>query len=348
MNPTVLVLVVVGVLSFTACAPQSARSPAPQRAKSARPPASASSPPAVAGDRSRIYVANEGSNSITVIDGGTLTVLAAVDAKNHATHDLALSRDGRWLFATNLGSGKVSVIDTGDLETVASVYTGARSHGVALTNDGRQAWVANIGENNISVIDTTTFRILGTIAAGQGPAGLTFSRDGRFAFVSTQGEKAVAVLDTADHRLIKRIAVGTDPHFLVLGPDGRIWGCNAGSNDIYVIDPKVQDVVGSIQVGPAPQQIAFAHKDLAGPYAYVTVAGFNKVLVIDPDPDRLGVLEEIEVGDRPQGIWANPQGTRLFVVNEGSNDLRVIDTGTSQVIATVPVGRKPVRVVVSR
>jgi YVTN family beta-propeller protein len=38
----------------------------------------------------------------------------------------------------------------------------------------------------------------------------------------------------------------------------------------------------------------------------------------------------------------------MFVVHEGSNDLRVIDTGTSRVIATVGVGRKPIRVVVSR
>jgi YVTN family beta-propeller protein len=148
--------------------------------------------------------------------------------------------------------------------------------------------------------------------------------------------------------VIKRIPVGTNPHFLALGPDGRIWGCNTGSNDIYVIDPGVQEVVASFQVGPAPQQIAFGFKGLLGPLAYVTVAGFNKVLVLDADLKRLRLVEEIEVGDAPNGIAANPQGTRLFVVHERSNDLRVIDTGTSRVIATVPVGRKPIRVVVSK
>jgi YVTN family beta-propeller protein len=33
------------------------------------------------------------------------------------------------------------------------------------------------------------------------------------------------------------------------------------------------------------------------------------------------------------------------VVHEVSNDLKVIDTGSSAVLATVPVGRKPIRVV---
>src|ERR1043166_9243109 len=66
----------------------------------------------------RIYVANESSNSVTVIDVASLKVIGTVDALNHSTHDLSVSRDGKWVFATNLASGRVSVIDTQRLETV--------------------------------------------------------------------------------------------------------------------------------------------------------------------------------------------------------------------------------------
>jgi len=72
------------------------------------------------------------------------------------------------------------------------------------------------------------------------------------------------------------------------------------------------------------------------------------VVVVGTDGGKLQIRERIAVGDRPNGIWANSQGTRVFVVGEVSNDLRVVDTGTSQVIAKVQVGRKPIRVVVSR
>jgi YVTN family beta-propeller protein len=294
---------------------------------------------------SRVYVANESSNSVTVVDGDSFQVVGTVDARNHATHDLAVSRDGRWLFATNLASGRLSAINTKAMETVASIATGDRAHVVTLTNDNRQAWVANIGENTISVVDTTTFRILGTITVGKGPTGLTFSRDGRFAYVSNQGDKTVEVIETSSQRVLKAIPVGTNPHFLVLGPDGRIWGTNTGGTDIYVIDPATQDKVASINVGPAPQQIAFGFKGLQGPNAYVTVAGLNRVVVLNADPANLRILEQIDVGQRPNGISGNREGTRLFVVHEVSNDLKVIDTGSSAVLATVPVGRKPIRVV---
>jgi YVTN family beta-propeller protein len=297
---------------------------------------------------SRIYVANESSNSVTVIDAVTYKVIGTVDAKNSSTHDLSLSRDGKWLFATNLASGRLSVIDTEALKTIASIPTGGRCHVVTLTNDNRHAWVANIAENNISIVDTATYRILGTIPVGKGPTGLTFSRDGLFAYVSNQGDKSVSVIETSSHRVIKTIPTGSNPHFLVLGPDGLVWGTNTGGSDIYVIDPATQEKIASFEVGPTPQQIAFAYKGIAGPNAYVTLGGSNKVVVVKADPKDLRILEEIDVGQRPNGIWANPDGTRVFVVHEVSNDLRVIDTGTSQVIATVPVGRKPIRVVVSR
>lgn len=290
---------------------------------------------------------------MTVIDGTTFQVLASVDSRNHATHDLALTRDGKRLFATNLASGKLSVIDTQTLETIASIPTGSRCHVVTLTNDNQHAWVANIGTDSISIVDTTTYRILGTIPAGKGPTGLAFSTDGRFAYVSNQGDQAVAIIETASHQVIKTLPVKANPHFLVLGPDGRIWGTNTGANDIYVIDPATQSIISSIEVGQGPQQIAFGYKGIAGPNAYITVGGTNKLVVVNAaDPTRLRVMEEIDLGvaqgQGPNGIWANPEGTRLFVGNELSHNVVVIDTGTSQAITTVPVGRKPIRVVVSR
>jgi len=47
--------------------------------------------------RPRVFVANESSNTVTVVDGESFQVVGTVDARNHATHDLAVSRDGRFI-----------------------------------------------------------------------------------------------------------------------------------------------------------------------------------------------------------------------------------------------------------
>ena len=305
------------------------------------------STPKPQGLNTRVYSANESSNTVTVMDGDTYQVLGEIDTLNYGPHDMALSRDGKQLWVTNLANGRVSVINTDSRKTIASIYTGTRAHVVALTNNNKHAWVANIADNTISIIDTTIYRILGTIPVSKGPMGIAFSRDGKFAYVSTQ-DKMVNVIDTAAHQVIKQIPVGPNPHFLILGPDGRIWGTNTGSNDIYVIDPNTQEIAGSIEVGPAPQQIAFALKGTAGPNAYVTVTGLNKVVVVNATSPTLSIREQIDVGEGPNGIWANAVGTTVYVGHTKSNNVMVIDTGTSQVSATLPVGKKPIRVVASR
>lgn len=296
----------------------------------------------------RIYAANESSNTVSVIDAQTYQPIATIDTKNVSTHDLALSRDGSRLYVTNMGSGRLSVIDTRGLETIASIYTGKRCHVVALTNDNHHAWVANIGDNTVSIVDTATYRVVGTIASGKGPTGLAFSRDGRFAYVSNQGDKAVAVVDTASLKVIKTIPVGDNPHFLTLGPDGRIWGGNSGGKDIYVIDPATQTRVATLEVGPNPQQITFAYKGMVGPNAYVTLSGADQIAVVGGEPGSLRVLERIPTGAKPNGIWANPEGTRLYVGQEAGNEIRIYDSGTHALLSTVPVGKKPIRVLVSR
>lgn len=304
-------------------------------------------PPKPEGLNTRVYTANESSNTVTVLDGDTYQVIGDIETLNYGAHDLALSRDGRQLWVTNLANGRVSVIDTESRKTIASIYTGTRAHVVALTNNNKHAWVANISDNTISIIDTTIFRILGTIPVGKGPMGIAFSRDGKFAYVSTQ-DKMVNIIDTSAHQVIKQIPVGPNPHFLTLGPDGNIWGTNTGSNDIYVIDTTTNEIAKTIEVGPAPQQIAFALKGTAGPNAYVTVTGINKVVVVDATSPTLAIREQIDVGDGPNGIWANAVGTKIYVGHTKSNNVMVVDTGTSQVLSTLPVGRKPIRVVASR
>jgi len=299
------------------------------------------------GETTKVYIANESSSTVSVVDGTTFKVLGEVDTLNFATHDLSLTRNGKQLWATNLASGRIAVIDTDAMETIASIYTGKLAHVVTLTNNDKHAWVANISDGTISIIDTKIFRILGTIPIPGGPMGIAFSRDGKFAYVSSK-DKFVNVIDTMAHKVIKRIPVGANPHFLVLGPDGRIWGTNTGGNDVYMIDPKKNEVVSSVEVGPAPQQISFAFKGTSGPNAYVTVAGINKVVMVSGKSPTPTIIGQIDVGEGPNGIWANSVGTRLYVGHTKSNDLRVIDTGTNKTLATVPVGQKPIRVVASR
>jgi len=297
----------------------------------------------------RVYVANESGNSVSVIDAVTLAPMKTIALNLKGTHDLALTRDGRTLFASNLLSGAIAVIDTATFETIATIPTGNRCHSLALTNDERQLWIGNIGDNNISILDVARLRILGTIPVGKLPGHVRFSKDGRYAYVTSQQDALVNVIDTSNHQIIGTIPVGKLPHYIIPSPDGRyLWGGSTGGTEVYVIDMATNKRVETIEVGPKPQHIAFGARGMFGPFAYVAVEDAGEVVVIDATkPGASKIVDRIKVGSKPSGVGASPEGGRIYVSVQGSDEVAVIDTGTHRVIAKIPVGIKPVGVVAS-
>ena len=305
-------------------------------------------PPPAVKVNNRLYVANESGNSVSVIDAVSLAPLRTVALDVKGAHDLALTRDGRTLFVTSLLSGAVVVMDTATFEIIATIPTGNRCHSVALTNDERQLWVVNIGENNVSIIDVERLRVLGTIPVGRLPGHIRFRKDGRYAYVTSQEDGQVVVIDTSNHQIVKSIPVGKLPHFIIPSPDGRhLWGGNTGGSEVYVIDMETNERVGWIEVGLKPQHIGFGVRGMFGPFAYVAVEDANEVVVIDTKPGAFKVVERIKVGPKPSGIGSSPEGGRMYVGVQGSDELHVLDTGTHRVISRVPVGIKPVGVAAS-
>lgn len=293
----------------------------------------------------RIYVANESANTVSVIDAVSLTQMHTIALDPKGAHDLALTRDGRTLFVTNLLSGQLVVIDTVTFGVVATIPTGNRCHSIALTNDERQIWVVNIGDNNVSIVDVARRRAVGTIPVGRLPGHIRFSKDGRFAYVTSQEDGQVVVIDASNHQIVKTIPVGKLPHYIVPSPDGRyLWGGATGERHVYVIDMATNERVGVIEVGSKPQHIAFGVRGMFGPFAYVAVEDANEVVVIDAKPGDYKIVDRIKTGSKPSGVASSPEGGRIYVSVQGSDELYVIDTGTHRVIGKVPVGIKPVGV----
>jgi YVTN family beta-propeller protein len=69
----------------------------------------------------------------------------------------------------------------------------------------------------------------------------------------------------------------------------------------------------------------------ARPFAYVALGG-NKVAVLDIATNF--VVQEVTVGNSPQGVAVSPSGRFVYVANVGSHNVSVIDTQTNVVSST--------------
>ena len=86
---------------------------------------------AVSPDNARVYVANGGTNAVSVIDARTLRTVGRV-AVGRRPWGLALSADGRWRYAADGIANQVAVIDTRTLRVVDTIRMGQRPWGTAV------------------------------------------------------------------------------------------------------------------------------------------------------------------------------------------------------------------------
>ena len=111
----------------------------------------------------KIYVANNSSNDVTVIDGATNTT-STVTAGTGPTA-VAVNPVTNKIYVANLNSNNVTVID-GATNLTSTVTVGMNPTAVAVNPVTNKIYVANLNSNNVTVIDgvanTTTSVVAGT------------------------------------------------------------------------------------------------------------------------------------------------------------------------------------------
>jgi YVTN family beta-propeller protein len=139
--------------------------------------------PALAEIQEFAYVTNSASDTVSVIDTATNTVVATI-AVGDNPQGVAVSPDGTRAYVTNGGSGDVgdpgtvSVIDTATNRVIVQIPVGLSPGGVDVTPDGTRAYVANRGSGTVSVIRTAGNTVSSIIPVGLSPVGVAISWNG--------------------------------------------------------------------------------------------------------------------------------------------------------------------------
>lgn len=98
------------------------------------------------GDQDRLYVSNQGSDSVAVLQGGGCAKsVKKTIAVGSAPRHLALSPDERFLYVSNSVDNTISVIDTGSLSVVATIEVAPNDPApigdVVVSNNNRYVYV---------------------------------------------------------------------------------------------------------------------------------------------------------------------------------------------------------------
>ena len=323
-------------------------------ANAGQAPGAAETPDAPVSSRDRFYTSDQFSNTVSVINPASNTLLGVIRLGDPTpgnlsplyrgqllVHGMGFSPDHRTLLVVSIGSNSVSFIDTATNAVKHTAYVGRSPHEAFYTPDGREVWVSIRGENGIVVLDAQTYKETARIEVPNGPGMTIFSPDGAYAYVCSSFSPETVVVSTKDRTIVGRVK--QDSPFspdIAATPDGKqVWLTLKDVGRTMVFDARPPFAVQTVlNTGPITNHVNIA-RTAAGQFAYVTVGGLNQVKVFRTD--GFTQVAAIPVGAMPHGLWPSGDGTRMYVGLENADAAAVIDTATNTVVANVALGQGP-------
>src|SRR5437588_6316751 len=289
--------------------------------------------PLLAGLAPRVYVPNEGSGDVVVIDPTTFRIIGRFrvgSLPEHVTADRVLKR----LYVNDMNSSTLSVIDplterpirTISIPTPYNLYfTPDRSKAIVVedfTTPGGRAG------NGLRFYDRRTWKFLKFVPIPfPGADHLDFSADGRYLFLSCEYSGEVERVDTRTMKVSGSVYVGGLPIDVRLAPAGDVfYVANQGSNGVSIIDPLAMKVIGFIPTGRGAHGLALS-RDATKLYVSNRLAG--TISVISFATRR--VIATWTVGGTPDMMSLSPDGLQLWLSNRYDGTVSVVDTRSGRV-----------------
>jgi YVTN family beta-propeller protein len=270
------------------------------------------------------------------------------------------------IFVTAQAEDKVTAIDLQRQLVMRYITVGQRPdsttppeapHNITLSPDGRFLYVNLIAAGLVEKYDARTFQKLGQVQVGVSPAQIVVTGDGSTLYVSnfdiSKEQRFVNRVDAASMQVTGVIdEVGLAPHGLTLSRDEHyLYTMNASGDDIAEIDltkpvPEVTrriPIVPGSALPPGQQAIHEPYQSVLssdGMMLFVTCRKSGQVRVVDLAQGK--VVDSITVGARPLILNITPDGKEIWVPNQASDNVSIIDVATRAVVATIPnIGKQP-------
>ncbi|MGH9508701.1 MAG: beta-propeller fold lactonase family protein [Terriglobales bacterium] len=166
-------------------------------------------------DEKKLYIANIGSGSVTVIERASGKVTSIPTGAGAEGIDVA--PDGREVWVSNRGAHNISILDVATDRVVATIPSGGQVPiRLKFTPDGKQILVSNAQSNKVTIFDAAARKQVGEVGVGAVPVGILITPDGRRAFVANTNANQITVIDIASRRVVKTFTTGNEP-------DGMAW-----------------------------------------------------------------------------------------------------------------------------
>jgi YVTN family beta-propeller protein len=264
-----------------------------------------------------VYVTNEFSNTVSVINGVTERVADTITVGSFP-YGVAVNPFNDRIYVTNRGSNTVTVIDSPTNTKLSDISVGNSPVGIAVNPSSNWIYVTNINSGTVSVIDGITNKVTDTISVGKAPYGVAINPITNKVYVSNIQSSTVSVIDGKTNKVSATITVGKSPVGVSANPvTNKIYVTNIQSSTVSVIDGRINEIIRTIIANPS-----LRHVEGAG----------DPVL-------NMPILTQFPLIASLAAV--NSVSNMVYVTNTGSDTLSIIDGNKDAVIARVAFNVNP-------
>jgi len=209
----------------------------------------------------------------------------------------------------------------------------------SIDTSASRLYIAHMGAGELVVFNLRTGRVDGIVRGLPRVTGVCSVPSLGKVYASVPGRREVAVIDARTLRVEARVGKIGFPDGIAYAPDvGRIYVSDESGGGELVIDGRADTVVTTIPIGGEAGNTIY---DPGSRHLWVAVQTRNEVAEIDPRTDRVIARYELAGAAHPHGMIVDPVHNLLFVANEESATMLVVDLRTKRVVDKLPVGEDP-------
>jgi DNA-binding beta-propeller fold protein YncE len=203
---------------------------------------------------------------------------------------------------------------------------------LALDTAGNRLFIAR--QDRVLVVSPDSGTVLGEIDGLHGAHGVAFAYGAGHGFATSGRDSTVTIFDLKTLSVIRRTPVAKDDDAVLYDPaTRRVFTFNGDARSASALDPETGDVVGTIDLGAAPEFGVSAGDGKL----YVNLVDQGSVAEIDARAMRVTRRWAIAPCERPTGLALDRASHRLF---SGCRNqvLAVSDAAAGKLVTTLPIG----------
>ncbi len=303
-----------------------------------------------------IYVTNERSGDVSIIDPDTRREVGRM-AIGKRPRGLVISPDKRFLYVAVSGSpiggpgvdesalpppdkaaDGIVVINLASRQVVKTLRGVSDPEQIAISPDGERLYVASEDSGKLLVISRGG-EILSEIAVGGEPEGLSVSPKGDTILATSEEEHTVSILRGQPLAAVARVEVGARPRNAVFVNDTKAVVPGENDASLSVVDLAAAKRLRTIALPKSDRPMGVVKWDDHS--ILVTTGRGGRLVRVDLDASGEPVVASAAVGPRPWGLAVSPDRKLAVTANGSSNDITLVDPVTFKVLGHIAVGKGP-------